>query len=924
VDQIRLLILALLLFFISNTTHAVFLVPENTTYLSYEAKDYRVVFSEEYLNLLPLIVQRLDLMIPLYNKEYHWRWDEKPTIILASTKNQLTNGFATQYPRLFTTLFPGGPDLIDEFSIKSWLDILLVHEVAHLYQVNTRQEFSSILKRFLGNAPPNLPITYMITPHIFTPRFLIEGNAVLNETRFNNGGRLYSPLYRALTLQMVRENIITPKRLMNSQLDYPFDTEKYFLGGYLQAHIADTQSTEAANKWFITHTNHFINPFQLRRSFTRNFGYGYEYWINTWLEKVKPQAIAQKSINSQTLTTSYFHSRFIRHEGNIYFLTDLLKKWPNLCEFNPEIKNLNCKETTLKTGELLNYKGQWATSAMLNSSAVTLEAGIYNEARRIYPGTNGKLFITASPNLRVYFSIPESMYEPVLYKNALQLGPAHSTPFVSRVGDVYFFRQIGGERALIKNQTELFKVPGFSGHVIDVDNNENIYFVGATELGSTIFKWDKKNIARVTESDLAIDGMLINEKELLVAEITAQGFKYKVTQLSINSEKPILYSYNFLKKNKVIDLQAQTKLEPVNEQNIKKYKHQKKLEWTHLEPVLMFSEYTGYNLVARFGFSDPLLRHSYELIAGLGETEQYTMGLIYENNYRRLGWNFFAQFENDPSIKIDQTLEKGFELLGHFQDADLGIGFEYPIFREGFWNINWRSSFRYDGTNAKGEKLESTFSNTHKNSLINSLNTRWAFSPSLHWEQFREFNLNLHHRLSERNSPRDEQYNVFIGEVGASYDVLKENIFKLSYKYGSTDRNLKGVETDQGNLVTLDTVIQDPTEFLYISELKLPNYYELEQTTLSYKLAINWAYYFQVFPISLRRFAPFVSYSHFKGRQSKSLSLEHQFYEILSGVEFELLIFHNIPIRLMTGSATPSVDNVPTQFFARFNLNSDF
>ncbi len=68
--------------------------------------------------------------------------------------------------------------------------------------------------------------------------FLLEGNSVLNESRFGNGGRLYSGYALAELIELIKADKITSKLMYNRTLEFPYGEKSYLIGGFFQKFLA--------------------------------------------------------------------------------------------------------------------------------------------------------------------------------------------------------------------------------------------------------------------------------------------------------------------------------------------------------------------------------------------------------------------------------------------------------------------------------------------------------------------------------------------------------------------------------------------------------------------------------------------------------------------------------------------------------------
>ena len=151
-----------------------------------------------------------------------------------------------------------------------------MHESSHLYQLNAKRDLSRIGHAIFGNNEPGnipvpidtnpltfFPVPFLTHPNVLLPTWLLEGNGVFNESRFGNGGRLFSGASRALFYSLLKANLLDETRLTNNGLYFPFGTEKYIVGGYFSLYLAERFGTLAVNRFFWAHAIHYFNLYVL-------------------------------------------------------------------------------------------------------------------------------------------------------------------------------------------------------------------------------------------------------------------------------------------------------------------------------------------------------------------------------------------------------------------------------------------------------------------------------------------------------------------------------------------------------------------------------------------------------------------------------------------------------------------------------------
>ena len=223
-----------------------------------------VIFCHQvFLDHKDEIISTSRKILPFYEKLYGTEFDENADIMLASELTQIGNGFATISPNLQTVMYPGGIFQFDRFATTDWLANLMYHEYSHLYQLNAKNSFPGRLGKYLfGNNFVNflpmplgffplvtIPLPIFSYPNVLTPDFLLEGHAVFNESRFGNGGRLYSGHYRALFYMMLNNSMVEEDRIINNHFYFPFNVDKYIFGGYFFNHLSFKHGIEKTAKF---------------------------------------------------------------------------------------------------------------------------------------------------------------------------------------------------------------------------------------------------------------------------------------------------------------------------------------------------------------------------------------------------------------------------------------------------------------------------------------------------------------------------------------------------------------------------------------------------------------------------------------------------------------------------------------------------
>lgn len=155
----------------------------------------------------------------------------KMTHILVTDTTDFANGSARVFPYPLVVVQPSPPQSFGQLSdFDDYLRVLLTHEFTHIVHMNTKRGLPALIDRFFGN---------LIFPNYAHPTLLLEGLAVLSESRLNQGGRLYSPYFEmVLRAERMAHNIPSLSKVTMVPARLPRGTSPYLFGSYFMDFLA--------------------------------------------------------------------------------------------------------------------------------------------------------------------------------------------------------------------------------------------------------------------------------------------------------------------------------------------------------------------------------------------------------------------------------------------------------------------------------------------------------------------------------------------------------------------------------------------------------------------------------------------------------------------------------------------------------------
>lgn len=331
-----------------------------------EHNEGKFIFPKEYRKNAYRVMDYLDEIFKEYDKSFGYKLHNNPTVILTSNHNQIANATATVVPNTISTWYGGGAANIDYFNSQNWAMTLAFHETAHTYQMDAKEGVSKTLEGTLGSNPvplitPIIPIPIFTVPNTLLPDFILEGNAVFNESRFGVGGRMYGGRHRALFLSLLKNNKLNFSRLLNNHDDFPFLEEKYIVGGYFFSYLESQYGTDRVNSFFKKHATHWVNPLNITDTCYKVFGKSFTRLVYEFLQSYLPMAQKFTQTEGKIIAKSLAYAPFGKDKDEIlFFHTDLVNSPKVSSYFEGEIETI---KGDFLTGKPFRIDGEIVTRA---------------------------------------------------------------------------------------------------------------------------------------------------------------------------------------------------------------------------------------------------------------------------------------------------------------------------------------------------------------------------------------------------------------------------------------------------------------------------------------------------------------------------------------------------------------------------------
>ena len=892
---------------VATTVQGETLVQRNQTVVSQDEAYYKatvrnteLIFTEQNKPFAEHAAGVEKHLQPDYEATFGYRMDAPLYVGLISENNQIANGFSTQFPHNRQINYVGGASAVDYFSTTSWLDTLLFHETAHNYQLNAKDNpVSRTLHTVLGNGTFMTPFIPAIVPNGFESSFMLEGNAVLNESRHGNGGRLYSGRFDALVNAAAKAGYLTPERAYNQTLYFPYGENSYVLGSHYQYYLADNYGLDATNSYFKIRSRYWYLPFVTNAPLHTAIGKNFDDTFVEWAAQAEQQAALAVMTDGEPLITSKHFTALNSDDEDIFFLASPEDvRAPFHAVLNRQTGEMEKVRSTYRAGELFRHEGKTWSMASAHSSPWRITQGLYSEGVYLKEDTRGRAIqgYTASGE-PVYFDVVSSYDQPQLYVGDTFYGQVNSTVDVHG-DDLYYFVQQGPERTLYRNRTPLYRYQGYYGVVADVDSQGRVLFVANSEHGSTLYRVDAGGSAsRVLAEDDIVAARLLDDDQVLAVAIQADHYGYYLKPLQPEAGAPFVRQLRWdTGEAPAENLTEERVPEPVE---LDRRYH----SWTALRysgTDLSFSLYSQdddedtpedesedlHGLYSLWiNFADPLEQNELALFSYRDQDLTKLGGVAYTNSQFFLIGGVKQYWVLDDQLDREVPPE---EARHHGLSAELRL----PFLQSGYWYSELAGTWYQDYHLDEREPLAGQWSLSRTTRFGNS------YLPNKHFGV-------TGYGVDDRDD------NSYGGTLSLMTDLPAEFYVGARGQFSRSDAVVSQFERRGVELAEApDFIANDPSRIVIPA---LDDTYYAEQVTFgeaSLSKVINLPWYSFTSPVSLRREALHLRYRHY---DLDFGPVELELNQAIVGLDFELLAFHRAPLSFSFEYAYTDDDTITSE-----------
>ena len=570
---------------------------DDAQYYQKEGDGIRYIYPQEYEETINDTADKSAAIVKSYAFLYGYEFKDTWNLVLASSQNQISNGFSTFSPFNMAYYYDAGSMIIDYMAGVNWYEGLALHEISHSYQLNAQSQEGREMSKYTFQYPFGvLFLSFVFTyPNYYMPLFLLEGDAVLNESVYGNGGRLYHPHTVALTHILAKEDLLTYSRILNNHYYFPYGSEKYLVGGEFFYYLSQKFGYEKTNKFFIHHPTR-ENKLDINGSIQSYFGANLETLFSEFVATQKEEAKEFTILEGEVLSHAIAKVSLNKVDGEIFYTTTNPYSIPTLNIYKDG--ELQTQDADLDNGKLFKIEGDYYGVWMNYSDYNHRQIMVRNSDREPIDELSKKVIQDIYQNHTLYLQ-PSAFNGFKLYVDERYIDDIHSNAIYDKSGAIYYFKQDGAKRTLYKDGVEVVSFEGYYSKLVEV-SGESIYFVASTPLGGGLFAYKDGTTYRVSNADNIEDFRQIDEGYGLFSVLKSDGYEVLKAKLDFHEESP------YFKQLLSFELPKFTSNLP---QEAKEYN-----SWAEIRPTAFNLFTLGIENMLIFQMADPMMNHSISLI----------------------------------------------------------------------------------------------------------------------------------------------------------------------------------------------------------------------------------------------------------------------------------------------------------------------
>jgi len=288
-----------------------------------------------------------------------------PIDLVITDHSDFTNGYAWVSPTPRIVIYARPP--VDERSLRfreDWLDLVIQHELVHVFQLDYSRGWWRVAQRIFGRQP-------MLFPNAWAPSWLLEGIAVHYESQLGDGGRIEGRmLVPTINGKAVENRLPRFGAWSVSMLEFPGGASVYAFGSML---VNDMQGHGGAGsvERFVERSSGRLTPWSFERTARATFG---TTFAEQWRRFADSATRAVRGANTASRVRSLTDAKWVTRQprvapdGRVLFVASNGRDETSLYELAPTLnaharriarRNSLDANVALPDGRIIFAQSEW-------------------------------------------------------------------------------------------------------------------------------------------------------------------------------------------------------------------------------------------------------------------------------------------------------------------------------------------------------------------------------------------------------------------------------------------------------------------------------------------------------------------------------------------------------------------------------------
>ena len=193
----------------------------------------------------------------------------------------ISSGFARTSPSNRITIFAAPP--MEGFELAyfdDWLELVITHELAHIWHLDRRGAFGSLIKGIFGRLP--IPMSWPVFPNGAVPTWIVEGLATYYESALTDAGRVGGSYHDMVLRTAILENRFEQiEQVAGDSQVWPAGDRWYVYGSRFFDHLVAKHGPERMAD-FARAVDDQIIPFRPNAAARASFGATFRDAFDEW------------------------------------------------------------------------------------------------------------------------------------------------------------------------------------------------------------------------------------------------------------------------------------------------------------------------------------------------------------------------------------------------------------------------------------------------------------------------------------------------------------------------------------------------------------------------------------------------------------------------------------------------------------------